>query len=81
VLLSRLNLDSISFLNITDRKKAYLRKLTIFLYEEVKDLYGSKGNVSVPPPTILKMMLLLILSNSRSERELMNNLPMRLDRL
>ena len=38
-----------------------------------------KGNVSVPPPVILKMMLLLILYNVRSERELMNTLPMRLD--
>lgn len=50
-----------------------------FIYQEVKDLYGGKGNVSVPPPAILKMMLLLILYNVRSERELMNTLPMRLD--
>lgn len=50
-----------------------------FIYEEVKDLYGGRGNVSVPPPAILKMMLLLILYNVRSERELMNTLPMRLD--
>jgi transposase len=50
-----------------------------FMYEEVKDLYGGKGNVSVPPPAILKMLLLLILYNVRSERELMNTLPMRLD--
>lgn len=50
-----------------------------FMYQEVKDLYGGKGNVSVPPPAILKMMLLLILYNVRSERELMNTLPMRLD--
>jgi len=39
-----------------------------FIYEEVKDTYGENGNVSVPPPIILKMMLLLILYNSRSER-------------
>ena len=50
-----------------------------FIYQEVKDLYGGNGNVSVPPPAILKMMLLLILYNVRSERELMNTLPMRLD--
>jgi transposase len=50
-----------------------------FIYQEVKDLYGGKGNVSVPPPAILKMMLLLILYDVRSERELMNTLPMRLD--
>ena len=42
-----------------------------FIYNQVKDTYGSKGNVSVPPPVILKMMLLLILYNVRSERELM----------
>jgi hypothetical protein len=39
-----------------------------FIYQEVKDCYGGKGNVSVPPPVILKMMLLLILYNVRSER-------------
>ena len=50
-----------------------------FIYQEVKDMYGRKGNVFVPPPAILKMMLLLILYNVRSERELMNTLPMRLD--
>ena len=50
-----------------------------FIYREVKDYYGGKGNVSVPPPVILKMMLLLILYNVRSEREFMNTLPMRLD--
>jgi transposase len=50
-----------------------------FIYHEVKDHYGEKGNVSVPPPVILKMMLLLILYNARSEREFMNTIPMRLD--
>jgi hypothetical protein len=33
----------------------------------------------VPPPAILKMMLLLVLYNVRSERELMNTIPLRLD--
>ncbi len=36
-----------------------------FVYEEVADTYGSKGNVSVPPPVILKLMLLLTLYNVR----------------
>jgi transposase len=50
-----------------------------FIYAEVRDAYGSNGNVSVPPPVILKMMLLLVLYNVRSERELMETIPMRLD--
>jgi transposase len=50
-----------------------------FIYKEVKDTYGDNGNVSIPPPVILKMMLLLILYNVRSERELMETLPLRLD--
>lgn len=50
-----------------------------FIYQEVQDSYGSNGNVSVPPPVILKMMLLLILYNVRSEREMMNTIPLRLD--
>lgn len=50
-----------------------------FSYAEVKDCYGTKGNVSVPPPVILKLMLLLVLYNVRSERELMDTLPERLD--
>ena len=50
-----------------------------FIYAEVKESYGIKGNVSVPPPVILKLMLLLILYNVRSERELMTTIPERLD--
>ncbi len=50
-----------------------------FIYGEVKKTYAEKGNVSVPPPIILKLMLLLILYNVRSERELMETLPERLD--
>ncbi len=42
-----------------------------FIYKEVRHKYGSKGNVSVPPPVILKLMLLLFIYNIRSERELM----------
>ncbi len=50
-----------------------------FIYDEVRKTYGDKGNVSIPPPVILKLMLLLILYNVRSERELMETLPERLD--
>ena len=50
-----------------------------FIYNEVKDTYGIKGNESVAPPIILKMMLLLTFYNVRSERELMATIPERLD--
>ncbi len=50
-----------------------------FVYGEVKESYGYNGNVSVPPPMILKLMLLLVLYNVRSERELMATIPERLD--
>lgn len=50
-----------------------------FVYREVKGRYGSRGNVSVDPVVILKMMLLLFLYDVRSERELMRTIPERLD--
>src|SRR4030065_1294127 len=50
-----------------------------FIYKEVKDKYGYNGNESIPPPVILKLMLLLVLYNVRSERELMDTLSERLD--
>lgn len=50
-----------------------------FVYQEVRESYGRNGNVSVPPPVILKLMLLLVFYNVRSERELMETLPERLD--
>jgi len=50
-----------------------------FIYQDVRGHYGDNGNVSIPPPVILKMMLLLILYNVRSERELMETIPLRLD--
>jgi transposase len=50
-----------------------------FIYREVKDTYGVNGNVSVPPPVILKMMVLLLLYNVRSERELIDAIPLRID--
>ena len=66
------------------RKDHILRKIANlidfnFVYKQVEDKYGTKGNVSVPPPVILKMMLLLILYNVRSERELMQTIAERLD--
>ena len=75
---TRLNLDR------RIRKDHILRQINRhidfdFVYNEVKDAYGQRGNVSVPPPVILKMMLLLILYDVRSERELMSTVPERLD--
>jgi len=66
------------------RKDHILRKIKNkidfdFVYKDVEDTYGHNGNVSVPPPVILKMMLLLILYNVRSERELMMTIPERID--
>jgi transposase len=66
------------------RKDHPLRKIAgmvdfDFIYGEVEDRYGINGNVSVAPPVILKMMLLLVLYNVRSERELMLTIPERLD--
>ena len=73
-------------LNQRIRKDHILRKVNAcidfnFIYNEVKDKYGFKGNVSVPPPVILKMMLILVFYNIRSERELVLTIPERLDRL
>lgn len=50
-----------------------------FTYALVRKHYGVKGNVSVPPPVILKLMLLLFLYDVPAERELMRTLPYRLD--
>jgi transposase len=50
-----------------------------FTCDEVGHLYGTNGNPSVPPPVILKLMLLLVFYNVRSERELVNTLPERMD--
>jgi transposase len=50
-----------------------------FIYQKVAPSYGVNGNVSVPPPVILKLMLLLVFYNVRSERELMATLPERID--
>jgi transposase len=66
------------------RKDHILRKIAEkidfnFIYKEVEHSYGLNGHVSVPPPVILKMMLLLVLYNVRSERELVATIPERLD--
>jgi transposase/uncharacterized protein (UPF0179 family) len=71
-------------LNQRIRKDHILKKVAKhidfdFIYKEVRDKYGINGNVSVPPPVILKMMLLLIFYNVRSERELVLTIPERLD--
>ena len=52
-----------------------------FVRAEVVHLYGYNGNESVPPETILKMMLLLFFDDVPSERELMRIIPERLDYL
>jgi len=72
--------------NLEDRVRSNhpLRKVAAaidfdFVYEEVEDFYGTNGNVSVPPPVIVKLMFLLVYYNVRSERELMETLPCRLD--
>jgi transposase len=49
--------------------------------EEVAHCYGSKGNVSVDPEVILKMMFLLFFDDVASERELMKIIAERLDYL
>ena len=66
------------------RKDHLLRKIQRhidfeFIYKEVEKTYGVKGNVSVPPPVILRLMLLLFLYDVRSERELMATIPERMD--
>src|SRR6476659_2978000 len=50
-----------------------------FVAPAVRHLYGRSGNVSLDPKIILKMMLLLFLYNVPSERELMEQVRVRLD--
>src|SRR5882672_10364319 len=52
-----------------------------FVRAAVEHTYGDKGNVSVDPVVILKMMLLLFLDNVASERKLLEIIPERLDYL
>jgi len=52
-----------------------------FVRPEVAHCYGSKGNVSVDPEVILKLMFLLFFDDVASERELMKIVAERLDYL
>jgi transposase len=52
-----------------------------FVREEVAHHYGSKGNISVDPEVIMKMMFLLFFDDVASERELMKVIAERLDYL
>src|SRR5258708_20053661 len=52
-----------------------------FVRGQVAHTYGRRGNKSVPPQVILRMMLLLFLDDIKSERELMRIVPERLDYL
>jgi len=52
-----------------------------FVREEVAHRYGHKGNESVPPEVIMKMMFLLFFDDIKSERELMELIGERLDYL
>jgi transposase len=52
-----------------------------FVREEVAHCYGTKGNESVPPEVIMKMMFLLFFDDVASERELMKIIAERLDYL
>lgn len=50
-----------------------------FVREKVAHRYGSKGQVSVDPEVIMKMMFLLFFDDVASERELMKIIAERLD--
>lgn len=50
-----------------------------FIRSQVEHLYGRNGNVSVDPMVILKLMFLMFYENIKSERSLMEQLPLRLD--
>src|SRR5246500_5954695 len=52
-----------------------------FVGGQVAHTYGRRGNKSVPPTVIVRMMLLLFLDDIKSERELMRIIPERLDYL
>ncbi len=68
------------------RAKHPLRKVAekvdfSFVRQEVKDCYGYNGHVGLDPEVILKLIFLLFWDDIRSERELMEILPERLDYL
>jgi transposase len=50
-----------------------------FVRAEVASLYGERGNPSVDPAVLLKFNFLLFYENVPSERQLMEQMPLRLD--
>ncbi len=50
-----------------------------FVRGQVRPLYGRRGNPSVDPVVLLKLMFVLYHENVRSERALLEQLPLRLD--
>ena len=50
-----------------------------FIRSKVANLYGTRGNESVDPAVILKLMFLLFYENIKSERALTSQFPLRLD--
>ena len=52
-----------------------------FVRVKVAECYGNNGNQSIDPAVIMKLMFLLFYDNIASERELMRQLPVRLDYL
>jgi transposase len=50
-----------------------------FVRAEVADLYGGKGNPSIDPAVLLKLMVVLFLENVSSERALMQQMAYRMD--
>jgi len=50
-----------------------------FVRAQVADTYGRQGNPSVDPTVLLKLMFVLFYENVPSERQLMAQLPVRLD--
>ena len=50
-----------------------------FVRPQVEHFYGKRGNPSIDPIVLMKLMVILFLENIPSERELMRRLPERLD--
>ena len=50
-----------------------------FIRARVEHLYGKNGNISVDPAVILKLIFLLFYEKVKSERALIEHLPLRLD--
>jgi transposase len=52
-----------------------------FVRKEVEGFYGLNGQEGVDPVVLMKMMLLLFLDDHKSERQLMREIPLRIDYL